>query len=218
MRLTFQWTDALSAQKDFNMLRKWAGLGLVLSAGLQGTASAQGVGKGAWEISGIGAWSYSDQSGEGLKTVTKQLSLSPALLAYPSRYLFLGPILDYTRVHTAIESNNGIPGSETLSTRWDLGLQTGLLANWSDARFCPLPYLGAAVGLSVLSLDIDEGGPFGEDSRFSDNGHFFAFFFGGKLRVSESFYLNVQPSLTLAFIGQKEMLGFRVGTGFSGTF
>lgn len=82
----------------------------------------------------------------------------------------------------------------------------------------PAAYLGAAVGLSVFSLDFGEDGPLGEDSRFADNGHFFAFFFGGKLRVSESFYLSIQPGLTLATIGEKEILGFRVGTGFSGTF
>lgn len=202
------------------MLRNRAGLGLVsvLVAGLPGLAFSQGLGKGAWEISGMGAWSYSDDSGPGPNTVTKQLALSPSLVAYPSRYLFLGPILEYNRVRAEREDDGGIPGSETLSTRWDLGLQTGILVNWSDARFRPLPYLGAAAGLSVVSLDVDESGPFAEDTHLSENGHFFAFFLGGKLRLSESFYFNLQPTLTLVTIGESEALGFRVATGFSGTF
>lgn len=194
------------------------GLVSVLAAGLPGTTSSQGLEKGAWEISGMGAWSYSDDSGPGPNTVTTQLSLSPALQAYPTRYLFLGPILEYNRVRTDRELSSGIPGSVTLSTRWDLGLQTGILVNWSDARFRPLPYLGAAAGLSVVSLDIDAGETFEEDSHLAENGHFFAFFLGSKLRLSESFYLNLQPTLTLVSIGQSEALGFRVGTGFSGTF
>jgi hypothetical protein len=200
------------------MLRKYAGLGL--AAVLLGTASAQGLGKGAWEISGMGDWSYADDSGPGPNTITTRISLSPALLAYPSRYLFLGPILDYTRVKSEVESESasGISGSETLSTRWDLGLKAGILANWSDARFRPLPYLGAAAGLSTLSVESDPEGAFEEDSRLSDNGHFFAFFLGGKLRLSESFYMNIQPTVTFVTIGQVEALIFRVGTGFSGTF
>ncbi len=202
------------------MLRNGSVLGLVslLAAGLPGPASSQGLEKGTWEISGMGAWSYSDDSGPGPNTVTTQLALSPALVAYPSRYLFLGPILEYNRVRTERESDGGIPGSETLSTRWDLGLQTGILVNWSDARFRPLPYLGAAAGLSVASVDVDGDGSFEEDSHLAENGHFFAFFLGGKLRLSESFYLNLQPTLTLVSIGQSEVVGLRVGTGFSGTF
>lgn len=202
------------------MLRNWAGSGLVsvLVAGLPGLGSSEGLEKGAWEISGMGAWSYSDDSGPGPNAVTTQLALSPALVAYPSRYLFLGPILEYNRVRTEREGSSELEGAETLSTRWDLGLQTGILVNWSEARFRPLPYLGAAAGLSVASLDVNEDVPFAEDTHLSENGHFFAFFLGGKLRLSESFYFNLQPTLTLVSIGESEALGFRVGTGFSGTF
>jgi hypothetical protein len=200
------------------MLRKWVGLCWGLTVGLLGTASAQGLGKGAWEITGMGEWSYSDDSGPGPNTITTVLSLSPALLAYPSRYLFLGPIIDYTRVLTEYEDDSGLSGSETLSTRWDVGVKAGFLANWSDARFRPLPYLGATAGLSVLSLDIDEGGEFNEDSQFDDSGHFFSFFLGSKLRLSESFYMNFQPTLTFVTIGQRDVLEFQVSTGFSGTF
>lgn len=101
----------------------------MLAAGLPGMASSEGLEKGAWEISGMGAWSYSDESGP-----------------------------------------------------------------------------------------VDEAGAFAEDTHLSENGHFFAFFLGGKLRLSESFYFNLQPTLTLVNIGESEALGFRVGTGFSGTF
>ena len=200
------------------MFRKWMGWGLGFLAGLLGTVSAQGLGKGAWEITGMGEWSYSDDSGPGPNTVTTAISLSPSLQAYPSRYVFLGPILDYTRVHTDYEDESGVSGRETLSTRWDFGLKAGFLANWSDARFRPLPYLGAAAGLSVLSLDVDETTEFGEDSHLAENGHFWAVFVGSKLRLSESFYVNLQPTLTFVAIGQREVLGFQVSAGFSGTF
>lgn len=200
------------------MLPKWAGLVLGLGVGLPEAPSAQGLGKGAWEISGMGAWSYSDDSGPGPNTVTTEVALSPALLAYPSRYLFLGPILDYSRVRTEVESGSGMPGSETLSTRWDLGLQAGFLANWSDALFRPLPYLGAALGLSALSVDYDEADDFEEEMRLADNGHFFSFFLGGKVRLSESFYLDIRPAITFVTVGQRDLTDFRVGTGFSGIF
>lgn len=198
------------------MLRIGLGLGLVIC--VLGRPCAQGLDKGAWEFSGMGAWSYSDDSGPGPNTVTTSLLLSSVLLAYPSRYFFVGPLLDYSRVLSESEGNMDVSAKEILSKRWDLGLKTGFLVNWSDAPFRPLPYLGASVGLSVLSLDIEESDILAEDTSIDENGHFFGFFIGSKLRLSESFYMNIQPTLTFISIGDREITDFRVGAGFSGRF
>ena len=147
----------------------FSGLGWVLV--LTAWAGAQGLGRGKVEVSGQGAFSWSDQGGPGLNGSTSSLSLSPALAFYPGRHFFLGPVLAYHRGSTYVEGNSSIPASRSTLSAADIGLHMGFLANWSDRTFMPLPYLGGGAGLSLFNAEVD-------DISSADNGHYFSAFAG----------------------------------------
>lgn len=189
------------------MGRWFAGLGWMLV--LTAWAGAQGLGRGSVEVSGQGAFTWSDQGGPGLNGSTSSLSLSPTLAYYPGRHFFLGPVLAYHRSSSHVEGNRSIPASQSALSSADIGLNLGFLANWTDRTLMPLPYLGGGAGLSLLNAEID-------DVSSADNGHYFSAFAGVKLRLTPSLLIGIQPTLTWQALGSQDYLSFGTLLGISG--
>jgi hypothetical protein len=189
------------------VVRWFAGLGVMLV--LTAWAGAQGLQGGSVEVSGQGAFSWSDRGGPGLNGSTTAFSLSPSLAFYPGRHLFLGPVLSYHRTSTYVEGNRSLAESRSSLSAADIGLNLGFLANWSDRPFMPLPYLGGGAGLSLVDAEFD-------DVSSASNGHYLSAFAGVKLRLAPSILIGVQPTLTWQSLGSHDYFGFGTLFGFSG--
>lgn len=120
-----------------------------------------------------------------------RLNLSPSYCYYPANRFFIGPLLTYSKNWHSRFSEHFV---------W-VGGTAGMLL--SNNQTC-IPYLGA--GLEYFY------------GTYYPLGYSLPAFVGYKVRLSESFFLNIQPTYTYTISETNKYSTLLLGFGFSGIF
>ena len=129
-----------------------------------------------------------------------QISIDPSFYYYPSNNFFVGPLLRF--------SGNFGSGVDVYSI--GIGGTAGALLSSSQSI---IPYLGIGAAYLSSSVKLSANG-----FTYSYSGVDIPVFLGFKIRLSESFFMNIQP--TYDFVREDDInhSTLLIGLGFSGIF
>jgi Outer membrane protein beta-barrel domain len=162
--------------------------------------------KGTIELSGMGGYSVHEDNVAGPNTITTTTNFRPMLQYYFGGWASVGLMADYSRVQSEVQDRDDL---DNLWVSTNLGLTFTCLVPYSNQLMRPIPYLGGGLGMAMANMKNGE-------LDASENGHFFTAFLGAKMKLSESFALNVQPTLDWFYLTNSEPAQYGIRIGFSG--
>jgi hypothetical protein len=167
---------------------------------------ARDIQTGTVELTGMGSYSVSSEK----NTSATALLVAPEVSVYLTPFLFLGPVISYQHSTYSYSSTGNFPTDYSgSSSNISVGGQIGLLINYSQALFRPLPFFSFSGGGNFTSSRYT-GNP-----RTSEHGPFYDPSVGLKLKISESFLLDVAQVYSYRNTYQAEN-DFEWSFGFSG--
>jgi hypothetical protein len=166
-------------------------------------AQSRDIRMGAVELSGQG--SYMMNGGDAISQSV--LMVSPSAAIYLSQYLNFGPVFSWQRFHT--DETAGIDSYESTSSLLSIGAKFGVLANYTDMIFRPLPFFDVSAGPEIVSSSFTGG------SDHSKMGALITGTLGAKFRLSESFLFAAFFSIADHSLQHFEIVD-TFGFGFSG--
>ncbi|MBW8886995.1 MAG: hypothetical protein JF616_04470 [Fibrobacteres bacterium] len=170
-------------------------------------AHSREIRMGAVELSGQG--SYMMSGGDAISQTA--LLVRPSAAVYLSQYINFGPVFSWERYHTEEKDFSLIGGGsyESTSSMLSISAKAGILANYTELVFRPLPFFDMSAGPEINSRSGTGS------SDYSKMGAVFTGTLGTKFKLSDSFLFAAFFSIEDHSLLHYEILD-TFGFGFSG--